>query len=105
MYVMHCNTRSKSSWMSPTLLSELLAPDPPLCPETVYHRFLSCELRQQSCFFFLEQLELQAEAAVLFHLCFQGMQTALAKGQTVLIIKAAGPIQYSGRLMSPTGSG
>lgn len=91
--------------MSLTLLSELLAPDSPLCPEAVDHRLLSCELRQQSCLLFLEQLELQAEAPVLLHLCFQGMQTALAEGPTVLIIdghlswqiygKAAGPIQYS----------
>lgn len=95
---MHRNAWSKTSWMSPTLLSELLAPDPPLCSETVYDRFLSSELRQQSCLLFLEQLELQAEAAVLLHLCSQGMQTTLAKGQAALITKAAGSIQYSGRL-------
>ena len=67
--------------MSPTLLSELLAPDPSLCPEAVYHRLLGCELRQQSTLVFLKQLKLQAETPVLLHLCFQGMQTALAEGQ------------------------
>ena len=70
----------------PTLLSELLAPDPPLCPEAVYHRLLSCELRQQSRLVFLEQFELEAKTPVLLHLCFQGMQTALAEGKTVLMI-------------------
>lgn len=79
---MRYNTHSKSSWTSPTLLSELLAPDPPLCPEAVYHRLLSCELRQQSRLVFLEQLELQAETSVLLHLCFHGVQTALAEEQT-----------------------
>ena len=70
------------SWTSPTLLSELLAPDPPLCSEAVDHRFLSRELRQHSRLVLLEQLELQAKAPVLLHLCFQRVQTALADGQT-----------------------
>lgn len=65
----------------PTLLSELLAPDPPLCPEAVYHRLLSCELRQQSCLVLLDQLKLQTKAPVLLHLYFQGMQAALPQGQ------------------------
>lgn len=105
---MYYKTNSKCSLMSPTLLSQFLAPDPPLCPEAVYHRLLSCELRQKSCLLFLEQFKLQAEAPALLHLCFQGMQAALAERQTVLIInvhlswliygKATGPIQYSWHL-------
>lgn len=75
MFVMHINTRVQS----PTLLSELLAPDPPFCPETVYHRLLRCELRQQSSFLFLQQLDLQADAPVLLYLCFHGMQAALVE--------------------------
>lgn len=107
------------SWRSPTLLSELLAPDPPLCPEAIYHRLLSCELRQQSRLVLLEQLELQAETPILLHLCFQGMQTALAEGEgreMVLMInghlsqltdgKAAGPFSiHDISRPSPTGSG
>lgn len=68
--------------MSHTLLSELLAPDPPFCPEAIYHRLLSCELRQQSSLVFLEQLKLQTDTPILLHLCFHGMQSALAEGQT-----------------------
>ncbi len=82
MCVMHDEAHSKSFWTSPTLLSQFLAPDLPLCSEAIYHRLLSCELRQQSCLVFLEQLKLQAETLVLLHFLFQGMQTSLAEGQT-----------------------
>lgn len=70
------------SCTSLTLLSELLAPEPPLRPETVYHRLLSCELGQQSCLVFLEQLELHTQAPVLLHLCFQWMHSTLIHRQT-----------------------
>lgn len=63
--------------MSLTLMSEFLTPDPPLCPETVYHRLLGCELRHQLCLLFLEQLKLQTRTSVLLQFFFQRMEMAL----------------------------
>lgn len=69
-------------------MSKLLTPDLPLCPEAVDHRLLSRELRQQSRFLFLQQLELQAEASVPLYFCFQRMETVLGNKQTPLIINS-----------------
>lgn len=58
-------------------MSEFLTPDPPLCPEAVYHRLLGCELRHQLCLLFLEQLKLQTHMSVLLQFFFQRMEPAL----------------------------
>lgn len=69
--------------MSPTLMSEFLAPDLPLCPEAVNHRLVGCELRHQLCLLFLQQLQLQTRTSVLLQFFFQGTEAALGNKEII----------------------
>lgn len=70
----------QSSLKFPTLLSELLAPESPLCPQAINHRLLCCELGKQTCLVFSKHFQLHAETPILLQLFFQRTQTTLSKG-------------------------